>query len=110
MQFSQGDNAILTLTAQDGNGNAINLTGATFSTQILGANGSTLPIAVFGNSQHTITNSAQGIFTLTLSATDTANCGLGTNKEVVTAITQSGNVIYFHGPNVLTVLPNVPIQ
>ena len=106
--FTQGDNAVLQLSAQDGNENPINITSATFQTQILGPNGQA--IATFGNSQHAIVNAAAGTFTLTLATTDTAACGIGGGKEIVTAITISGLVTYYHGPGILTVLPAVPLQ
>lgn len=108
MQFTQGDVAVLNLIAQDGNGNPINILGATFSTQILGANG--IGPITFGNSQHAITNAAAGQFTLSLATGDTASCGLGNNKDVVTQITLSGNPVYFRGQGILTVLPPVPLQ
>lgn len=107
MQFTQGDYAILQLSAQDGNGNPINLTGATFSTQILGP-GAVGPVT-FPNSQHAIVNATAGTFSLTLSTTDTANCAFGINKDVVTQITQGGQPIYFKGQGILTVLPNTPL-
>lgn len=108
IQFSQGDNAILQLTAQDGNGNPIDLTGASFSTQICEQNGSGL--ATFGNSQHTIIDAVNGRYTLTLSQSDTLSCGIGPNKDIVTQITQSGLPIYFHGNGILQVLANVPLS
>jgi hypothetical protein len=108
LSFTQGDNVILNLSATDGNGNAINLTGASFSTQILGANGAG-PIT-FSNSQHAITSAATGQFQLTLSQTDSANCGIGQNKDILTAITLSGNVTYFRGIGILNVYPPVPLQ
>ncbi len=106
--FTQGDNAILNLTAQDGNGNPINLTGASFSSQILGANGA--GVVTFGNSQHTVIDVTAGTFQLTLSPTDTAACGLGDNKEIVTTIVQSSLPVAYHGVAILKVLPAVPLQ
>jgi hypothetical protein len=108
IQFTQGDNAVLSLTAQDALGNPINLTGASFSTQILGANGQ--PVNVFPNGQHAIVSASLGTFTLTLSAANTTACGLGNTKDIVTAITISGNVTYFRGSGILTVFPPVPMQ
>jgi hypothetical protein len=108
--ISQGDNAILTLIAQNGDGTPINLTGASFSTQIMGPTGT--PV-VFGNSQHTA-NPDQvdftGYFTLTLAQTDTANLGAGSNKEIVTLITLNSNQVSFHGVAQLTVLYNQPMN
>lgn len=107
IQITQGDEAVLHLTAQDGNGDPVNLTGATFETQIKGPNGS---IATFPNSQHAILSALDGTFSLTLSPDDTTSCGEGENKEILTKITIGGDPIYFHGFNVLTVYPNVPNQ
>lgn len=107
--FTQGDNAVLQLTATDGAGEPINLDGATFSTQIKSANGST--VAVFGNSQHAIVgNPLDGTFSLTLSAANTQACGEGGDKEILTKITIGGQVVYFHGFNMLTVYPATPVQ
>ncbi len=108
ISFSQGDTIVINLTATDGYGNPFNLTGATFQTQILGPNGQA--IATFANSKHSIVSASLGTYTLTLSSTDTASCGLGSNKEIVTQVTQGSNVIYFHGPNLLQVLPAFPLQ
>lgn len=110
IQFTQGDVVTLQLTATDGNGNPVTLTGASFTTQIKGPNGS---IISFPNGQHTA-NADQvnytGQFTLALSATDTANCGLGANKEIITQVLISSSPIYYRAFNILTVLPNVPLQ
>lgn len=108
IRFTQGDNVVLTLTAKDGAGNPISLSGATFSTQILG-NNSTGPV-VFPNGQHTIVDSPNGVFTLTLSSTDTQSCGLGPNKEIITSIIKSGVVLQAHGAGILTVLSATPAQ
>lgn len=108
IQFTQGDNAVLNLTATDGNGNPVDLTGATFTTYIKSPNGSA--VSVFNNTKHAIVSAAAGTFTLTLSPTDTAACGEGENKEILTVITQSAKPIYFHGFNMLTVYPAVPLQ
>lgn len=107
IQFTQGDNAILNLTATDGAGNPINLTGATFSTQILGANN--LGTVTFPNSQHAIVSAPAGTFTLTLSQADTLSCGLGDSKDVLTQVTISGAVTHFRGRAILSVAPAVPL-
>ena len=105
--ITQGDSALLQLQAVDGNGNPVNITGASFTTLIKGPNG---VIASFPNAQHAIVSAANGQFSLALATTDTPNCGLGANKEIITLIVASGNTTYFHGPNQLTVLPAVPLQ
>lgn len=104
LQFTQGDAITLNMTAQDGNGNPINLTGATFSTTFKGTSGTvTVP-----NGQHTVVNAALGTYNIALAAADSAQIGVGPNKEIVTTITQSGLPIYFHGKRILTVLPAAP--
>lgn len=108
IQFTQGDNAILNLTATDGDGNPVDLTGATFTTYIKSSNGSA--VSAFNNSKHSIVSAPAGTFTLTLTPTDTAACGEGGNKEILTVITQAGKPIYFHGFNMLTVYAAVPLQ
>ncbi len=107
LQFSQGDVVTLNLNVTDGLGNPINLTGATFSTQILGPTG---VIAVFGNSQHTIVTAADGTFTLALSTSDTQACNNGNNKDVLTTVTIGGSPIIYRGIGILNVYPPVPLQ
>ena len=109
--FTQGDNVVLSLIATDDFGNPVNLTGGTLSTMILGANG--VGPVTFPNSQHTLGNQSTnpGTFTLTLAATDSANCGEGANKQIITTFTSSGGLITnFRGVNLLTVYPPNPAQ
>lgn len=106
--ITQGDEALLQLTATTGDGNPINLTGATFSTSMKGLNGAANP--VFPDGQHDIVDAANGIFELTLSPADTALVGEGTGKEILTKITIAGNPVYYHGFNQLTVYAPVPLQ
>lgn len=107
--FTQGDTVTLSFTATDQLGNPVDLTGATFSTQINGPN--TAGPVTFGNSQHTA-NPDQvnytGQFTLALTSSNTAACGIGENKEVVTAITISAKLQYYLGQGILTVYPSPP--
>jgi hypothetical protein len=107
ISFTQGDSAVLNLTATDGNGNPIDITGATFVTQIKGPSGSF--ITSFPNSQHSIVNGPLGQYQLSLATTDTPNCGIGSNKEIVTQMTNGLTVLYLHGPGLLTVNPPVPL-
>jgi hypothetical protein len=106
--FSQGDDAVLTLQAVDNQGNPVDITGASFSTQILGPNNT--GAVTFPNGQHAITNAAQGLFELTLSETDTANCSIGNNKDIVTLITIAGLMASYHGASILEVEASVPLQ
>lgn len=108
LDFVQGDTAVLGLQATDDIGNLVNITGASFSTQILSTNGDAP--AQFGNGQHAITNAALGQFTLTLATTDTPNCGLGLNKEILTTITIGLVVQTYRGVKLLNVYSAVPEQ
>lgn len=110
IEFTQGDTATLSLIATDDQNNPINLTGATFQTQIQGANPNG-PIT-FQNAQHTLGNQTTnpGTFTLALADTDTPNCGEGSNKEIITQVVIAGAVTYFRGVSLLTVYPSVPLQ
>ena len=105
--FTRGDTAVVTLTANNGQGQPVNITGASFVTQIKGPNG---VIASFPNNQHAITDAANGVFTLSLGSTDTEACGLGNNKEILTQITIGSQITYFRGTGILQVLPPVPNQ
>lgn len=104
--FTQGDTATLNLTAQDGSGNPFNITGATLTSYILGAQGD---VQTFSNSQHAIVSGPAGTFTLTLATTDTANCGVGAPKDIVTKVVQTGSTIYFRASGILTVYPPIPL-
>jgi hypothetical protein len=110
IEFSQGDNVTINLLATDDNNNPINLTGASFSTQIQGPN--IVGPVTFPNGQHTLQNqtSFPGCFMLTLTQANTESCGLGANKEILTEVTISGLVTYFRGENLLTVYPAIPTQ
>ena len=105
--FTQGDLAVLNLQATDGDGNPIDISGSTFTTQIKGPNG---VIVSFPNSQHAIVDGPNGFFSLTLQPNDTSSCGLGTNKDILTQIVSGGSPIYFRGQGILTVNPPVPLQ
>lgn len=101
--ITQGDTAILNLTAQNKAGQKHDLTGATFETKIKGASGDN----TFADVKHAIVSAVDGTYTLTLSATDTAAILAGQSRELVTKVTQGTSVKHFHG-RVLTVLKNTP--
>jgi hypothetical protein len=110
IEFTQGDNVTLNLLATDDQNNPINLTGATFTTQIQGPN--VVGPVSFPNNEHTLGNQTTnpGTFSLTLQQSDTMSCGLGQNKEILTEVTISGLVTYFRGESILTVYPADPAQ
>lgn len=106
--ITQGDTANLGLTAVDGSGNPIDLTGAAFTTYIRGANGVVL---TYPNGQHTANpdqTNFKGQYVLALANTDTQNIPFGNNKEIVTLIVIGATQINYRAPNILTVLSPVP--
>jgi hypothetical protein len=109
LRITQGDQVTFNLTARSGAGALVDLTSATFSTQISGPNQT---VVVFPNSQHTANPDQvnyKGQFTLALSSTDTSNLAWGSGLEVLTLILVNGTTpVYFHGPSILTVLQNIP--
>lgn len=112
LEFTQGDNVVLQLIATDDQGNPQNLTGASLSTTILGPNG--VGPVTFPNGQHTIANQTtnKGQFSLALgnAGADSASCGEGPNKEIITESIIAGAPLYYRGPNLLTIYSNVPQQ
>jgi len=105
--FTQGDTPTLKLIALDPNGNPVNLAGATLSSEIGGELGA---VNTFGNGQHTILDQTlyTGQFLLVLSSTDSGNCALGNNKDILTTYSLGGTIIQLHGMGILNVLSNEP--
>jgi hypothetical protein len=103
IKITQGDQATLQLTAENGEGVAHNLTGATFETKIIGTSGT----QTFANAKHAITSAAAGTFTLTLDEADTVLLKLG-KRDIVTKVTQSSNDVYFHAYSIIQVLQATP--
>lgn len=109
--LTQGNTAVLYLTAVDSSGIPVDLTGASITSYINAPNGA--GIAEFGNSQHTVNPDQvnyEGQFTLTLSEADTASLGVGDHKEILSVVTIGSVVISFRGFNVLGVLAGVPLE
>lgn len=108
--FTQGDGPInINLTASLGDGTPVDLTGATFSTQMRGV-GNT--IVTFANSQHTANPDQvnhKGQFILTLQSIDTPTIGVGFNKNIVTQITIDGATVAYRGNCEVTVFPTPPL-
>lgn len=108
--ITQGDTPTFTFYAETGEGERIDLTGATFSTDIKGALGALVTVP---NSQHTADPDQEenpGKFTMTMTAVQTAACSASDKKDIITKITQGTNVIYVHGTSILTVKANVPLR
>lgn len=110
LYITQGDTATLQLLAEDGNGSGLNLTGATFSSYILGPNGKRVNI---GNSYHTAAadqTADAGEFSIALTAAQTALLAPGSERELVTKVTIGSSVTTFHGRKLLTILPAYPVR
>lgn len=110
ISFTINDTAALQFIAQDGNGNPIDLTGASLQTTLLGPQGT---LVVFNDSKHSINpdqTGFKGYFTLNLLQTDTAQCAEGENKDVLTQVTQGSSVITYRGIGVLNIYPVTPAQ
>ena len=107
--FTQGDdNFNMTMTATDADGNAVDLTGATFETRLLGTQGRVVSVP---NAQHTadadqVTN--KGKYTINLLAANTNACAPGDTKDIVTKVTIGTTTISYHGKGILQVLPKDP--
>lgn len=112
IEFTQGDDTTLELLATDDSGNPIDLTGASLSTQILGANGAG-PVT-FPNGQHTladqVTNPGEFSLALANAGADTTSCGEGPSKQILTTAVISAVSTTYRGLNILTVYPAVPVQ
>ncbi len=109
LRITQGDGSVVFNFTAVNNSLPVDLTGATFQTQVRGPGGT---LVTFPNNQH-VANPDQttnkGKFTLTLSAANTAAISVAEGHEVVTKITISGVIIFFHGRDLLTVDANVPV-
>lgn len=107
IEFTRGETPSIPLVAKDGTGALINLTGATFQTQMKGPNGQAV---TFDNSKHTADadqSANKGQFILALNSTDSQSIGIGSGKEIVTKITISGVITYVRG-SILTVKSEFP--
>ncbi len=108
--ISQGDTPTFQFLAQNGQQRNIDLTGAAFTTSIIGELGDLVTIP---DAQHTA-NADQvghrGEYTMDVTAVQSSSMVIGENKEIVTRVVQGSSIVFLHGVNILTVLPNVPIQ
>lgn len=110
IEFTQGDSAVLNLTAVDANNNPIDLTGAAFVSAFRGPQG----LGVFFDNSHHVANPDQvnfrGQYTLSLSTTETPTVPIGDEKGISTQITIGSSVVYYHGEGICNVLSPIPIQ
>ncbi len=109
LRITKGDGSVVFNFTAVNNSLPVDLTGATFSTQVRGPGGT---LVTFPNSQHTANpdqTTNKGKFTLTLTKENTDAIAVGEGHEVVTKITISSVVIFFHGRDLLTVDANVPV-
>lgn len=109
ISFTQGDDGILlNMTATDGDGTLVDLTGATFVTQIKGPGADLVTIP---NGQHTIKNQTthRGEYTITLLTANTSASGVGDYKDIVSKIVIAGVTVYYHGNGIVRVQPAPPI-
>lgn len=108
--ISNGDIATFDLTATLGDGLPYDLTGGVLTTFIRGINGTVVEIP---NAQHTIDPDQinnTGNFLIAINAYDSELFADGTDREIITKVVQASTTTFFHGQNILTVLPNVPVQ
>lgn len=112
IKITKGNAITLNFTAKKTPTSVLNLTGASFATQMMGPGGK---VVSFNNSKHTILVAASGTFSLTLSAADTALLDRSTEeqikklegREIVTTITQSG-LPFTVRASLLIVYPETP--
>lgn len=94
IKITRGDAITLRFTVYSAPGVVLDLTGATFSTQMMGPGGK---VVTYATAKHAIISAAAGTFSLTLTAVDTALLERSTEeqikrvegREIKTTITQS---------------------
>lgn len=99
LHFTQGDAVEIVRYAQDELGGAIDITGATFATSLVGKT----TVATLDNSKHAIVGAAEGKYKITLSPADSAAVEAGAGKDILTTITIGGNPTTYRGMGVLEV-------
>lgn len=106
--ITQGDQVVISLQTLN-SGLPVDLTGAVFTTTILGPNQT---VVSFADGQHTANPDQinfKGWFTLALSGNNTQSLEIFTGLEVLTKVLIGGSVPnYFRGPAILSVLNSVP--
>lgn len=108
VQITQGDNVSLILTAVDGNGIPVDLTGATFVSTMSAPLGEYVQIPTDQHVANPDQVNFKGQFTLTLTIDNTMAISAGLHKELLTSITSGGATVYFRGFNLMNVYSAVP--
>lgn len=109
LRLTQGDDITLNLKAIAGaDGDAVDLTGAVFTTYLKGADGSSV---IIDDADHTadadqVTN--PGVFTCRVSDTKSALLKIGAKKEIVTKVVIASDTIFFHGIEAMAVISASP--
>lgn len=94
IQFTQGNYTEITLYAEDEFGSPIVLSeGDSFITDFPG----TSEVISFDNTKHTIVDGEKGQYKLTLTAADTATIEAGSNKDILSTVTQAGKPLTMRG-------------
>lgn len=106
VQFTQGNAVTLDLFVTDGNDQPVDITGADLTTLILGPGGE---VVTFGPDQHTIVDGPGGEFHLELDESDTGDCNVGANKDILTTAVISSKPLTYRGMGILQVFPPVPL-
>lgn len=107
LSFTQGDDVVLSLIAVDDSGVPVDISEGVFSTTILGANGAD-PV-VFEDDDHEAGDET-GTFTLTMSQAQSALCGIGPGKDILTDIVIDDFITTYRGANLLNVYSATPGQ
>lgn len=106
---TQGDTVTFQLVAMDDDDTEHDLSGATFTSYFKGIAGALVTVSDSAHTEAADQTADPGEFTLTLTAAQTAALAPGKNKEILTKVTQGGNIRHFRS-SILTVLPAVPAQ
>lgn len=106
---TQGDTITFQLVAMGDDDSYHDLTGASFVTTLKGVGGAIVSISDSAHTEAANQVTDPGEFTLSLTAAQTALLQPGKGKEILTKVTQGGNIRHFRA-SILTVLPAVPAQ
>ena len=100
--ITQNDAVTLSLSAKRGSA-AFDLTGASFETKLLKADGTEVTITDGSHTADPDQVANKGKFTLSLTQAQTIDLKIGKGQSILTKVTQGSTVVHFHGIGVLTV-------